>query len=134
MALSAQEKEKLSNQLRKEYDAGLKFRTDAEKRWKVSEDHYFNRVVKALKQRYNVPIPVVPGFIEALLSKLDNPPSNKFKETEEADYKAVQKANAFWRVESQAEDHDWEQIDIDCKKQAALYGRGIAKYYAESDP
>ncbi len=122
----------LSKQLRAEYKAGLDYRYQREKAWKEAEDQYFNKQKKSLKNRYNVPIPIVPGFVETLLSKVDNPPTLKFKEGEEADYKAAQKANAFYQQESQAEDHDWDLIDLDTKKLAIMSGRGINKYYAES--
>src|SRR3990167_9265933 len=134
MPLSQTDKDKLSKQLRAEYQAGLDFRMQREKAWKLAEDQYFNRSQKTLKARYNVPVPIVPGFIETLLSKIDDPPALKFQQREEADYKATLKVNAFYQVESTAEDNDWDLIDIDAKKQAALYGRAISKFYAESDP
>lgn len=127
-------KENIVKQCRAEYDAGLQYRHLREKDWKLAEDQYFNKQVKSLKQRYNVPVPIVPGFVETLLSKIDDPPSLKFKEGEEADYKAVQKVNAFYAQESMRDDHDWEMIDIDAKKQAILYGRAISKFYAQSKP
>lgn len=128
------DKQKLVGQLRKEYDAGLDYRLRRETAWKTAEDQYFNRVTKSLKQRYNVPVPIVPGFVETLLSKIDNPPALKFEGREEADYKATLKTNSFYQTESSAQDHDWDLLDLDGKKQAIIYGRAIAKYYAESDP
>lgn len=128
------EQEQIVKQCRAEYKAGLDFRHQREADWKLAEDQYFNKQVKSLKQRYNVPLPIVPGFVETLLSKIDDPPALKFEQAEEADYKAAQKANAFYQAESQAEDHDWDMIDIDGKKQAIIYGRAIKKFYAESTP
>ena len=121
------EQEQIVSQARAEYKAGLDFRHQREKDWKLAEDQYFNRQVKSLKQRYNVPIPIVPGFVETLLSKIDDPPTIKFEQAEEADYKAAQKVNALYQIESQKDDHDWDMIDLDAKKQAILYGRAIAK-------
>lgn len=134
MTLTDQDIQKISKQLRAEYDAGLKYRHDREKQWQEAEDQYFNKKKKSLKQRYNVPIPVVPGFVDTLLSKIDDPPTIKFEEGEEADYSAVLKVNALYEQERQKLDHDWDMIDLDGKKQAILYGRGINKFYAESKP
>jgi hypothetical protein len=134
MTLTKEEQDKLAKQLRQEYQAGLDFRLRREKAWKQAEDQYFNRVTKSLKQRYNVPVPIIPGFVETLLSKIDDPPALKFDPREEADYKATMKANSFYQAESTAEDHDWDLIDLDAKKQAILYGRGIKKFFSESEP
>jgi|SRR5581483_9314295 len=126
--------EQIVKQCRAEYDAGLQFRHLREKDWKLAEDQYFNKQAKSLKQRYNVPVPIVPGFVETLLSKVDDPPTLKFEQGEEADYKAAQKVNAFYQQESQSEDHDWDMIDLDGKKQGILYGRTVDKFYAQSKP
>jgi hypothetical protein len=126
--------QQIVDQARAEYKAGLDYRHQREKDWKLSEDQYFNRQAKSLKQRYNVPLPIVPGFVETLLSKLDDPPTLKYDQAEEADYKVVQKVNAIYRIESKKDDHDWEMIDLDAKKQAIIYGRAIAKFYSHSKP
>jgi len=126
--------EQIINQVRAEYKAGLDYRHQREKDWKNAEDQYFNKQVKSLKHRYNVPIPIVPGFVETLLSKIDDPPTIKFEPIEEADYKAIQKVTAFYQVESEKDDHDWDMIDIDAKKQAIIYGRAVGKYFAQSKP
>jgi len=126
--------EDILKQVRAEYDAGLQFRHLREKEWKLAEDQYFNKQAKSLKQRYNIPIPIVPGFVETLLSKVDDPPSIKYEGAEEADYKAAQKVNALYQVECQKDDYDWEMVDLDIKKTAILYGRGIGKFYAQSKP
>ncbi len=128
------DKEQIIKTAREEYKAGLDYRHQREAAWKLAEDQYFNKQTKSLKQRYNVPIPIVPGFVETLLSKIDDPPALKFELAEEADYKAAQKAQAFYEAESSNEDHDWEMLDLDGKKQAILYGRAIYKFWAESKP
>lgn len=128
------ETEQIVLQARAEYKAGLDYRHQREAAWKQAEDQYFNKQVKSLKQRYNVPVPIIPGFVETLLSKIDDPPTIKFEQAEEADYKAAQKVNALYEVESQKDDHDWDMIDLDAKKQAILYGRAIAKFYSQSKP
>jgi hypothetical protein len=128
------ETEQIILQARAEYKAGLDYRHQREAAWKLAEDQYFNKQAKSLKQRYNIPVPTVPGFVETLLSKIDDPPSIKFEQAKEADYKAVQKVNAFYEVESTKDDYDWDMVDIDGKKQAILYGRAIAKIFAQSKP
>src|ERR1043165_2455986 len=96
--------EQIVKQVSAEYTAGLNYRHQREPAWKAAEDQYFNKQTKSLKQRFNVPIPTVPGFVETLLSKIDDPPTLKFEQAEDADYKAVQKANAFREVEAHKND------------------------------
>lgn len=130
----ANESEQITKQTRAEYKAGLDFRLQREKAWQEGEDQYFNKKKKSLKHRYNVPVPIIPGFIETLLSKIDDPPTLKFEHGKESQYKAAMKVTAFYQQESQREDYDWDMIDLDGKKLAALYGRSINKYYANSKP
>lgn len=102
--------------------------------WHATEDLYFGRTKKPLKGRFNVPLPVMSGFIDTLLSKIDEPPILKYKPSSEADFRATQKVQAFWDSQSKAEDNDFDSKDIDGKKLACFYGRAIFKCFAESDP
>lgn len=133
MELSDREKQQIVNQCREEYKAGLNFRYAREKHWQEAEDHFLNKQKKSLKQRYNVPIPIVPGFVETWKSNI-NKTSVEIQPQEDADYKAVIKAKAHYQAQYNYGDYDWEMIEEDGKTQAGLYGRSINKYFAESKP
>lgn len=119
-------------QCRKEYENGNLLKRGRIPQWHAIENAYYGRVKKTLKGRHNVPIPVMPGFIETLISKTDDAPSLRYKAFDEAGYLTQRKIQSAWDRESQRLDYDWENVDIDGKKQAALYGRSIKKSYGES--
>lgn len=121
-------------QVKKEYENGLQFKQGRVKDWQANEDLYFGRVKKTLKGRFNVPIPIMSGFVDTLLSKIDEPPILRFTHGEEADYRTAQKVQAAYEIESRSEDADWESKDLDNKKLATIYGRAIFKTYGESSP
>lgn len=124
----------IAKQARAEYEAGLKYRHDREKAWTLIEDFYFNRVKKSLKSKFNVPVPVLPGFVDTWQSKMAKHATLKFGQQEMADYIAVQKVTSLYNAQKAHEDYDWDMADTDGKKLAGLYGRAIYEYYAESKP
>lgn len=128
------EQKQIVKQCVAEYQAGLQYRHQREAAWKLAEDQYFNKQAKSLKHRYNVPVPIVPGFVETLLSKIDDPPTLKFGQVKDSDYRAAKKVTALYSQDKDREDYDWDMVDIDGKKQAILYGRPITKNYAVSIP
>ena len=91
------DKDKIVYQARQEYEAGLDFKQKRLERWQRVEDLYFRRPRPALKGRINIPLPVMTGFVETLLSKIDDPPVINFNPTEEADIKKSKKINAAWK-------------------------------------
>ena len=121
-------------QLQAEYQAGMDFKNGRVKDWQATEDLYFGRVKKSIKGRSNVPLPIMSGFINTLLSKIDEPLSLKFKPTEESDTRIGDKCTAMYEKDSKNSDADWNTKDLDGKKLCAFYGRAIFKSYGESDP
>lgn len=121
-------------QCRREYEAGIGYRQGRVKDWQATEDLYYGRVKKSLKNRFNVPMPVMSGFVDTLMSKIDEAPIIRFKPTEEADFRATQKVQALFDSTSKSEDNDFASKDLDGKKYATMYGRAIFKTWAESDP
>src|ERR1044071_4854838 len=81
------EQDLIAKQARAEYEAGLKFRHDRELVWQIIEDFYFNRVKKSLKSRFNVPVPILPGFVDTWQSKMAKHATLKFEcDSNEAEY------------------------------------------------
>lgn len=121
-------------QCKKEYDNGMQFKQGRVKDWQATEDLYFGRVKKVLKGRFNIPIPIMSGFIDTLQSKIDEPPALKFSQGKESGFKAAQKTQSFYEEESTSEDADWDSLDLDNKKLASFHGRAIYKCYGERNP
>ncbi|RLD44487.1 MAG: hypothetical protein DRI86_07475, partial [Bacteroidetes bacterium] len=99
-----------------------------------SEEAYAGKVRKALKGRFNVPLPVMSGFVDTLMSKIDDAPSIIYSPTEEADTIKARKVTSAWNFESSTTRGRWARTDRLAKKLAIFSGRAIHKYYAESDP
>lgn len=127
--------EKILAQVLKEYDAALKYRspriTDS---WHPNEDLYYGRKQKKLKGRHNVQFGDMQGFVDTLLSKIDDPPMIRFSPTEEADLRKAKKVTKAWEKESSVTEGDWGYKDLLGKKMAILYGRVAYKFFAVSDP
>src|SRR5438045_7980843 len=93
--VATSEQDQIAKQCREEYNAGLMYRHDREKQWQLIEDFYFNRVKKSLKGKFNVPVPIIPGFVDTWQAKLAKPVTLAFDQgPDAADYRAAKKATA----------------------------------------
>jgi len=128
------DQDRIVKQCRAEYEAGLLFRKDREMAWHIIEDQYFNRVKKSLKSRFNVPVPILPGFVETWMANMSTHIDLKFEQSKESEFRAVKKANALLQAQKNHDDYDWDTADTDGKKLAALTGRSIYAYFASSKP
>jgi hypothetical protein len=128
------EAEQIAKQCRAEYEAGLLYRKDREKQWNMIEDHYFNRVKKNIKGKFNVPVPILPGFVDTWQAEMARHVTLNFEQQESADYKPAKKATALYVAIKNKDDYDWDMADTDGKKLAAMYGRAIFSYHAQSKP
>lgn len=121
-------------QVREEYKAGLLYRRDREKAWQTIEDFYFNRVKKNIKGKFNVPVPIIPGFVDTWQSKLSKHIGLNFDQgADSADYRAAKKATAFYQKIKSKDDYDHDMLETDGTKLAGLYGYAAYRYYAQSD-
>src|SRR6185436_20046441 len=109
------EKDQIAKQARAEYHAGLKYRHDREKAWQLIEDFAFNRVKKSLKSRFNVPVPIVPGFIDVWTADMAKHANLTFEPVEQADYKACKKGTALYNAYKGKDDYDFDLADSDGK-------------------
>lgn len=103
---------------------------------RTSEDFYFGKVKPRLDIPYNIPVPVMSGFVDALMAKIDDSPHVVYKHQALADLKVAQKATIAFENESNSKDVSarWPQKDRWEKKMAVFSGRGTSKIYSESDP
>lgn len=125
---------KLTLTAKKQAETCINFKQPRLAEIQKSLDLYANVVSKALPGRFNVPIPVMGGFVDTLKSKIDDKPKIIFVENDETDYKRVQKANGMWINDSSDINGKWALKDRAAKVSAIFSGRGIYKYFAESDP
>lgn len=98
-----------------------------------SIDLYDGKTKKALKGRWNVPLPLMSGFADALLSKVDDPPKVNFSYQDIADMRRAAKVQAKFDDDSSDSQGRWAAKDRLEKKLAVFYGVGIKKYFAYND-
>lgn len=101
-----------------------------------SENYYAGVVPKSIVRENNDPFPFMSGFVDHLYAELDDAPEIDFIHQDEADYKYAKKVGAFFESEkdSALPHNKWALKDRYVKKFAIFSGRGIFKYFAESDP
>ena len=103
---------------------------------KENENQYFMRFAPIAGLNFQVPIPMSSGFVDTLLSKVDDPPVISYTQQGEENYKPAIKISAAWRSESSSPlpNHKWAYKDRAAKKLAIFSGRAIFVYFAEADP
>jgi len=116
----------------KQIDACETFKQPRYKDFKKIEDIYLNKNPKQLKNRFNLPLPILSGFVDTLKSKIDDAPIINYKPSEEADYKAAKKVQAVWDREKSDDLGMWEFIDRQVKTLAIFQGRGTYKIYTDN--
>jgi len=116
----------------KQLAAGVQFRQPRMVEIAKAVDLYNNKTKPALRGRFNVPIPMMGGFVDTLMSKIDDPPKITYNPTEEADTIKSKKIQSAWEID--ANKGRWEIKDRAIKKLAIFSGRGIAKIFSESKP
>jgi hypothetical protein len=101
-----------------------------------NEEMYAGKTTPALKGRNNVPFDgvIMSGFVNTLISKIDEPLNIEYTNEREQDKKAAEKLKAVFDVESSADYENWEAKDLDSKRLATTSGRGFFKFFAENDP
>ncbi len=96
-------------------------------------DLYDLKTKKALKGRWNVPLPIMSGYVDTLLSKIDDAPKIKFSYQDIADMRRAAKVQAKWDQDAGSVGGRWAEKDRLAKKIAAIYGVAILKYFAFND-
>lgn len=99
-----------------------------------NEEFYYGRKIVVPKGRFGVPFPVMAGFVDTLMSKIDDAPFVNYHYTDLADLKISKKVSAMWRKESKPNMGNWNQKDRWSKKLACFSGRAIFEDFSESKP
>lgn len=124
----------LAAKARKQVDVATKYRQPKLDSILKAEELYYNRVVKTLRGRFNIPLPIVSGYVEALLAKIDDEIEINFDHQEDADLIRARKVSATWKYDSAPTRGMWAIKDLLTKKLAIFSGRGINKLFSESEP
>jgi len=118
----------------KQYETSVKFKKGRLEEIRKNEEFYQGRKIKVPKGRFAVPLPVMSGFVDTLMSKIDDPPVITYGYKDIADLKVAQKVSAAWQIEKSPRRGNWAQKDRWAKKLACFSGRATFKIFAESDP
>lgn len=99
-----------------------------------SEDLYFGKAKKQIRNPFNDCFPFMSGFVDGLMAKLDDVPEVEFVHQDEADYNSARKYQALFnqQVQSMAPNAMWAKKDRWCRKMAIFSGVGTYCIYGES--
>lgn len=99
-----------------------------------NESVYDFKLRPALQGRLNIPFDgvILAGFVDTLVAQVNRPPMIEFSDPTGANLKGARKVTEAFKRDSKT--MRLRMKDRSMKKLAALSGRAIAKYYAESDP
>lgn len=130
MAINAQTRNKIIAQALTEIIFARRYKQGKIRNWQKNESMYYGFKQSLDTSRANVELGKMQGFVNTILSKIDNPLVFKFVKGDEADLKPAKRLNAL--REKDANRDDWDIKDILGKKQAILYGRAIYCYHADN--
>lgn len=99
-----------------------------------TEDVYNFKLRPALQGRLNVPFDgvILSGFVDTWVSENNRPVTMMFEDPQGANLKGARKIGAAWERDKKTMKFKAKKLAM--KHLAAISGRAIAKYYAESDP
>lgn len=117
----------------KQMQTSVKYKEQRMQEIQKSIDLYNGKTKKALKGRWNVPLPMMSGYVDTLLSKTDDAPRVKFGYQDVADMERASKVQAKWDQDSNDPNNMWALKDRMEKKMASFYGYGISKIFAYND-
>lgn len=97
---------------------------------------YNNELPRKERQLFNICLPIMGGFEDALQANMTDPVKLTFHETNPQDYLIVPKVQALWEQEKDGlqPNQMWNSKARDLMHDALLSGRAIAIEYAENDP
>lgn len=100
----------------------------------ASEDLYFGVVPKTLKNPFNDSFPYMPGFVDTLVSKLDDPPEVEITQNDEGDLQSARKYSGLFAQFSSSTlpSAQWSLKDRWCRKMAIFSGVGVYCIYGDN--
>lgn len=124
-----------TSRLRKELEAGrLHKKQRVDSSWKPNDDAYNGIVPKYSKMTYNFHLPILSGFEDTLIAKIDEAPLIHFGSGQAGETRLGRQVDALWKVESDKPDTDYAMADLQSKRHAARYGRAFLKTVGTKKP
>src|ERR1043165_3737936 len=111
-------------------EAGLKAKMPRMELVREYYDLYNNKTMQVDADVFNIPFPYFANFIDKFHSKIDNPPTLKFKIPNRKTLS--DKIQAAWEQEKSSSRSGWNRKDRAEKKQGIITGRAVSKIYASS--
>lgn len=126
-------REAIQSQIKNEIEVAREHKRPFVARWQKNEDLLFEseRFKLEYDTRSQVALHKMNGFIQTILSKIDDPLTFKFGTKKIASKKKVEKYNALKEIDSDRD--NWSFKDLLGKKQSSFYGRTIYFYFATGD-
>lgn len=118
----------------KQIDSCLMYRQPRLDQIKKSEDVYFGKTRPALVGQFNFPVPILEGYVETLMSKINDTIKIRFEKGRESTLKAAKKVTACWDKDASTERGNFNSADLDAKKLAIFSGFGALKLIPQSKP
>lgn len=125
---------KITEVAKLQWQQSSKFKQPRMEAIKENEDYALGIVKPDLEIPYNDCYPVMSGYVNDMMSKIDEAPSLTFTPQSKADYLIAEKISAAFQreVASKKPTAKWRLKDRWCKKNALFSGRGIFKYHSSS--
>lgn len=130
MAISKEKRDKIVAQALNEMSFARRYKQGKIKNWQKNEALYYGNKETAVESRANVDLHRMQEFVHGWLSKLDAPLVFKYTKRKMAQLKRVARLNALRAIDAHTD--NWDIKDLAGKKQAAIYGRCVNSYYADS--
>ena len=118
----------------KQFKNGYNFKKRRMAEIRKNEEFYNLRKIVVPRGRFAVPLPVMSGFVDALISKIDEPPASKYTSEDIADLKRLGMVSLAFEKETAPIRLNYAQKDRWSKKLACFSGRGIMKTVFGSNP
>jgi hypothetical protein len=128
--INQETRDKIVAQALKEILWARRYKQGKIKNWQKNEQMYYGVKQQPTEARANVELGRMQEFVHTLLSKIRRPLVFKYTKRKEAQLKRVKLLNALREVDRK--NGMWDIKDLVGKKQAAIYGRAIYCYYADS--
>lgn len=120
--------------LRREYDAGVEHRRPRLKQWQKNDDRVNGSVKAPKRSMNNFHLPILSGFEDTLVAKVDEQPQLKFGSDQPGEKRLGRKYDELYRQASSRPGREWKMADLSSKRDAARYGRAMLKLVGSSKP
>ena len=102
--------------------------------WQPNDKAYAGDVPKYSKMPYNFHLPILAGFEDTLIAKIDESPLVKFGGNQPGEIRLGRQYESVWKAESDKAEGNYAMADLAAKRHAARYGRAFLKVVGTKKP